>query len=135
MSQARAELDAELALEERCAVMAAAGVDHDPATGEYMPIRTQVLRRAEELVTGPRADEYGPPDQSFRRIADGWTWHLRNRGLLSPDQALEPVDVATLMELLKIARSANDPGHADSYVDRAGYASCAAEVAAAKPGA
>jgi hypothetical protein len=132
MSQSRAELDAELALEERCAVMAAAGVDHDPATGEALTIRQMVLRDAERLVTGARADDYGPPDESFARIADGWNWWLRARGR---DADLDAEDVAAMLALLKLARAAQTPAHADSWVDLAGYAACAAEVAGAKPGA
>ena len=41
----------------------------------------------------------------------------------------EPHDVAILMALLKIARVRSGRYKADNYIDLAGYAACAAEIA------
>ena len=40
------------------------------------------------------------------------------------------MDVANMMVLLKIARAKENPKHMDNWVDMAGYATCAGEIAA-----
>jgi hypothetical protein len=132
MSATRADQDRELEHEERLRALEAAGVDHDPVTGEALSIRQMVLRDAERLVTGARADEYGPPAASLQRIAEGWTWWLCARGR---QVHIAAEDVAGMLALLKLARASQTPSHADSWVDLAGYAAIGAEVAGAKPGA
>nr|DAK94186.1 MAG TPA: hypothetical protein [Caudoviricetes sp.] len=43
---------------------------------------------------------------------------------------ISPVDVAQMMILLKVARAKGNPKHQDNWVDMAGYAACAGEIAA-----
>lgn len=86
--------------------------------------RQEILDRAAACVTGRRADDYGRPEDNFGRIAELWSDYT--------GQELTAVDVAMMMILLKTARVRSDHGGADSYIDIAGYAACAGEIAARK---
>ena len=88
-------------------------------------IRTDILNMAEKMVNGDRDKAYGKPEDNFAVIADLWTAYK--------DTLFTRVDVAMMMALLKIARIRSNPDIADSYVDLAGYAACAAEVAGKEP--
>ena len=69
---------------------------------------SNILRRAESLVYGPRAEDYGHPKDNFRCIADMLDAYLRRRGMLNDDHpGMEPRDVAMLCVLIKIGRDAN----------------------------
>lgn len=70
------------------------------------------LLRALEVVNGPRQEAYGPPEESFARIAAMWGAILH--------RAITPQEVALCMIALKVCREANKPGH-DNRVDIAGY--------------
>jgi hypothetical protein len=87
-----------------------------------------VLDLAKATVTGPRADAYGSAAQGFGVTAEMWSAYLRRRCGLGSD--LEPADVAALVALLKLSRLAGNLGHADSWLDLAGYAALGAEVSA-----
>lgn len=82
--------------------------------------RALCLDRAKELVVGSRADAYGPPTAAFQRIAALWTTILGAR--------VDAHRVALCMMALKIARLVENPRHADSWIDAAGYAACGGEV-------
>ena len=84
--------------------------------------RKQVLRRAEECVCGQRESDYGRPEDNFETIARLWSAYLKGKSFILPQ------DVAIMMCLLKIARI-KAGGTEDSYVDLAGYAACAGELA------
>lgn len=90
-------------------------------------IRKDVLAEAAVIVSTDRATEYGPPEDNFAAIARLWRAHLHNR--YSLDLPLDGVDAALMLDLLKTARLARNPSHRDSWVDKAGYAACGAEVA------
>lgn len=89
------------------------------------PVGSRVLERAKNIINGDRRAEYGPPKDSFNRIADLWATTLGHP--VSPEQ------VALCLAQLKIARLIQTPGHADSWVDLAGYAALGAEVVDAAP--
>lgn len=89
-------------------------------------IRTDILNMAEKVVNGDRDKAYGKPEDNFAVIADLWSAYVGK-------QMFSPVDVAMMMALLKIARIRSNPSVADSYVDLAGYAACAAECADKEP--
>lgn len=129
MSPSAQHLDAEAQAEAALRALEGAGVDHDPVTGRPRTVRAAVLERARHLVDGPRAEEYGPPELSFQRVADGWNWWLRARGRPAD---LHAEDVGAMLAMLKLSRASQSPAHADSWVDLAGYAACAAEVAGAQ---
>ncbi len=94
-----------------------------------MPIREDTLDAARAAVMGERPLAYGEPEDNFRRIAMFWNIYLHERGIRA-GKAIEPHDVALMLDLLKTARLIASPNHQDSYVDKAGYAACGAEVAA-----
>lgn len=80
-----------------------------------------VLESATTLIHGARQFDYGPPSESFGRIAELWS------GYLSVDVTAH--DVAMMMILLKVARArasitAHGEPQPDSLVDIAGYAGC-----------
>lgn len=84
--------------------------------------RKTILDAAEKCVCHDRQDTHGRPEDSFGDIADLWTAY---KGV-----KFDPVDVAQMMILLKIARAKGNPKHADNWIDMAGYAACAGEIAA-----
>jgi hypothetical protein len=81
--------------------------------------RKECLDAAAQCVLQDRASQYGGMEDNFGRIALLWSDYLGVK--------LDAVDVAMCMALLKVARIRNNKGHADSFVDLAGYAACGAE--------
>lgn len=75
------------------------------------------LRTAIELIEGPRQEAYGDPAVNFARFAD-----LVNAQF---DTTFSPGDMAVVMALSKIARSAHEK-KLDSFVDAPGYLGIAA---------
>lgn len=84
--------------------------------------RKEILNTAIKTVCEERQDSYGTPKDNFATIAVLWSWYLG-------DVMLEAEDVAIMMILLKIARIQTGTFKPDNYIDIAGYAACAAEVA------
>lgn len=84
--------------------------------------RTECLDAARQAVAD-RGLNYGSPEDNFAKTAALWSAFLGRPILVT--------DVPIMLALLKVARLANDPHHADSAVDLAGYAACLAEVASA----
>ena len=72
-----------------------------------------VLTTADQTIHQDRHAEYGTAEDSFGRIAKLWSTYL--------DKEVDAHDVAMLMVLLKVSRSATDH-KLDTYVDMAGYA-------------
>ena len=87
-----------------------------------MSKRSDLLNKAIEIVDGERRNQYGEPEDVFTKISHLWSDYL--------NAELTPVDVANMMMLLKIARSQSNPEYQDNYIDIAGYAACAGEIAA-----
>lgn len=82
--------------------------------------RVEILEAARVCVCGEREQDYGTPEDSFALIGKLWTAYT--------GVTYTPKDVAVMMALLKVARiKASDK--ADSFVDLAGYAACAGEIA------
>lgn len=82
--------------------------------------RNECLDAARQAVAD-RGTHYGTPEDNFAKTAALWSAFLGRPILVT--------DVPIMLALLKVARLANDPHHADSAVDLAGYAACLAEVA------
>jgi hypothetical protein len=74
-----------------------------------------VLTKAEELIHGQRAKDYGDARENHARIATLWEAYL-------PSYTFSPEDVAVMMILLKIARLMENGYHEDTVTDIAGYA-------------
>lgn len=89
----------------------------------------EIAGRAAELVGGDRAKTHGDKTQNHNNIAAVWNGILMAAGKATP-VPLNAHDVANLMEGLKIARRYAGSFNADDYVDGAGYAAVAGEIAA-----
>lgn len=83
--------------------------------------RTEILQQANDLINGPRADAYGPPQVNFRRIADLWQPIF--------GMQITPAQVALALTQLKVARLIQSSDHEDSWVDAAGYIALGGELA------
>lgn len=92
-----------------------------------MNTRERVLKEALNCVNGEREKQYGNPEDNFKRIADLWSVYLTS---IFEDVVfeLDPIDVAKMMILFKIARANGPKDKLDNYVDIIGYAACAAEI-------
>lgn len=86
---------------------------------------SEMLIHTAGLVGGQRAEDYGDKTINHQRIANLWNYWLNERG--SPS-AITAYDAAMMMLMLKLARLMHSPGHQDSHVDIAGYASVLEEI-------
>lgn len=92
--------------------------------GELAEAPKHILDVAKALVTGDRSEQYGDMVICHRNIASLWSAYLGIN--ISPRQC------ALMLALMKIARTKS--GHnPDNYVDLAGYAAVAAEIAERAP--
>lgn len=82
------------------------------------------LKKAESLINGPRAKEYGPARLNHERIATFWSILLKDK--LKED--ILPEEVVACMVALKLARLAEDITKDDSWVDIIGYAALGGEI-------
>lgn len=87
---------------------------------------SEVCAHAAELVGGAREGEHGNKLSNFANIARLWDSYLACRAAGGP---LNAADVGHMMVLMKIARTQTGSFNIDDYVDAAGYAGCAAQVA------
>ena len=87
--------------------------------------RSEILEKSRVCVCGEREQDYGTPEDSFALIGRLWSVYM--------GVEFTPKDVAMLMALLKVARikKGDTP---DSFVDLAGYAACAGEIATSQNG-
>jgi hypothetical protein len=83
--------------------------------------RADFLDTARGYVTRDRAAMHGRAENTFAAIAALWSADL---GI-----PITPTDVGRLMVLFKMARAKGNPGHADNWIDAAGYAALAGELA------
>lgn len=89
-----------------------------------------ILDEAIRITSGARRRDYDKATPNHERIAGAWNWYIRSRK--GANDELSALDVAQMMILLKIARACFTPTR-DSYVDIAGYAKCAAQIARFEP--
>jgi hypothetical protein len=88
--------------------------------------RSEILAAAEQCISYDRQASYGSAEDSLGSIAALWSADL---GI-----PITAVDVARLMVLMKMARAKANYAHTDSWVDAAGYAALAGEMATKTPG-
>ena len=105
---------------EKNAGMVETPTDHIAEAGKKVS-RADILDRAKAIVTGEREKQYGKLEDNFAIIAELWSAYTGYK--------FSPVDVAMMMALLKVARIKTGVGTVDSFVDLAGYAACAGEIA------
>lgn len=94
--------------------------------------RPEFLDAARSRVCGKREQDYGTPENNFATIGMFWYTYLLAAHpdlaiVLTPDH-ITAKDVAVMMALLKVARIATGD-NIDSFIDLAGYAACAGEIA------
>lgn len=82
--------------------------------------RDEILKEAARIISSDRAEDYGPADESFKRIARLWTAYL--------DVAVSPMDVANMFVLSKVQRTLTSPAKTDTWMDICGYAALAGEM-------
>lgn len=109
-------------------------VDQDIVTPENK--RADILKVAESLINGNRAQVYGPPEISFGRIADllnAMGFRIEVPSVVdygrTTYRTLDSVDAALALTQLKVSRIISSPNHEDSWVDAAGYIALGAEMA------
>ena len=90
---------------------------------------SQLASEAARLVGGDRNATHGDALQNHAIIAAAWNGYLSARRVAGKPEELNAEDVANLMECLKIARRLSGAFNADDYIDGAGYASIAGEIA------
>jgi hypothetical protein len=83
--------------------------------------RSEVLDTAKGYITRDRAAMHGKAENTFGAIAALWSADL--------GVPITATDVGRLMVLFKMARAKGNPGHADNWIDAAGYAALAGELA------
>ena len=88
------------------------------------PEAKRVLEAAIKAVC-TKGDEHGDATASFTMIAELWTTYIGHVMAIRGQHKLDASDVAQLLVMLKISRSAYGMG-ADNYVDAAGYSALAA---------
>lgn len=91
--------------------------------------REEMLEKVKETVCGHREQDYGKPETNFEVIASYWDTYLNWKPGPFPITA---EDVANMMCLFKLGRITSGTVKEDSYLDLAGYAACAVEIASEK---
>lgn len=89
---------------------------------------SDICAKAAELVGGDRAATHGDKVINHQHIADLWHAYLSERLWVTKNR-ISALDVANMMELVKIARRMSGGHNIDDYVDGAGYAAVAGEIA------
>lgn len=89
--------------------------------------RKSILSDAEKCVCGTREQSYGSPENNFQVIAEFWRVYIMAK--YGIDVPFAPDDSGIMLSLLKIARIASGQSKDDNYIDLAGYAACAGEIA------
>lgn len=97
--------------------------------GQEKITREYILKEAARIVCNDRNEQYGEPEDRFRAIAELWETYVRETCVTpGADVCIHAADVAMMMVLLKVARTFGGT-KADTYIDIAGYAACAGEIA------
>ncbi|MDO4650638.1 MAG: DUF6378 domain-containing protein [Eubacteriales bacterium] len=90
--------------------------------------RAGILEKARQCVCGEREQDYGTPEDNFTTIGKMWEVYLKAANPERDVPEINAKDVAIMMALLKTAHIATGSSM-DSFVDLAGYAACAGEIA------
>lgn len=89
---------------------------------------SEIAKKASDLVGGDREETHGDKLKNFANVAAMWNAVLKCAGKL-PANELNALDVANMMEAMKIARRYTGSHNIDDYVDGAGYAACGGQIA------
>ena len=88
---------------------------------------TEVLDKTKNLLSEAREKVHGNKIINHENIARLWTGYLVNKFRLTLN--ILPEDVASMMALLKIARTQAGNHNLDDNIDTCGYAAIAGEIA------
>jgi len=83
-----------------------------------------IINHAASLVSGDRAKQHGDMLRVHERTAAVWSAYLGIEGA-----PIKPYQVAFMMAQLKMIRADEGSFNLDDFVDVAGYAGCAGEIA------
>ena len=75
--------------------------------------RAEILQKAEQMINGPRARDYGDAYNNHERIAKMWTVLL--------EKEITVPQVYQCMIAVKLSRLIETPEHEDSAIDICGY--------------
>jgi len=91
----------------------------------------QIAKTAAILVSEDRNATHGDKLENHRNIAILWQSYIACKALQTDEEEFElnALDVANMMELLKVARRLSGCHNIDDYIDGAGYAAVAGEIA------
>jgi len=89
-------------------------------------LSTEIMDKVKKLVSSDRDKQNGDSVSNHENIARLWSSYLQNKTKLGI--IILPEDVATLMVLLKIARSQGGTFNIDDFVDMTGYSAIAGEI-------
>lgn len=87
---------------------------------------SKILKTTLDLVTGSRQDQNGDKRKNHQNIASLWTAYLTNE--FGKEIFIRADMVATMMALLKLARTQAGKFNSDDHVDACGYAAIAGEI-------
>lgn len=96
---------------------------------------SEICVEAAKLVGGDRAKTHGDKMQNMQNIADAWNAIVRAKARKAGWPVhdvfvnLDALDVANMLEAMKIARRYSGAHNLDDYIDGAGYAAVAGEIA------
>jgi hypothetical protein len=82
--------------------------------------REEILQKAEQIINGKRAADYGDAYENHQRIANLWSVIL--------ETDVTPEQVYQCMIAVKLARLIVTPAHEDSWLDICGYAALGGEA-------
>ena len=81
--------------------------------------RKQILDKAEKMINGPRAKDYGDAHENHQRIAMLWSVLL--------NKEVTVAQVCQCMIAVKLSRLIETPEHEDSWLDICGYSALGGE--------
>ena len=90
--------------------------------------RDEALARAQNLINGPRAKDYGDAYENHGRICEGW--NIIVRAAMYDTGYLTPSHVALMMDWVKTSRLLQTIDHEDSWIDKLGYSALGVEFVA-----
>ena len=90
-----------------------------------MLVTKEILKEANELITGDRHKDYGNKIENHNNIAKLWSAYK--------DIEITAHDVAIMMALLKVARTKLGAVSKDTYIDMSAYGAIAGEIKFKEP--
>lgn len=103
-------------------------IDQSKAINGTGQTRRAILEGAISCVCGAAHQQQGSPQDTFTTIAEFWTAYIK-RSHQNSLVSFTAHDVGAMMCLANIGQIASGSALCDSYVDLAGHAACAGEIA------